>query len=82
MAQLRRVEGVTTVIDHLRISNGGPAVGDGDLRAAVCERLPDFVVDESRIDRYIAHIVNGMKYLPVTFTPGSRLSAGGDRSGR
>ncbi|GAA0836926.1 MAG: BON domain-containing protein [Cupriavidus sp.] len=39
VAQLRRVEGVSTVIDHLRISNGGPAVGDGDLRAAVCERL-------------------------------------------
>ncbi|MEN7528339.1 MULTISPECIES: BON domain-containing protein [unclassified Cupriavidus] len=39
VAHLRRVDGVTTVIDHLRIANGGPVVGDGDLRAAVCERL-------------------------------------------
>ena len=39
VAQLHRVEGVTTVIDHLRVANSGPVVGDGDLRAAVCERL-------------------------------------------
>ncbi|SDD97240.1 BON domain-containing protein [Cupriavidus sp. YR651] len=38
-AQLRRVEGVTTVIDHLRVTDGSPPVGDGELRDAVCERL-------------------------------------------
>lgn len=39
VARLRRVDGVTTVIDHLRLAHAGPSVGDGDLRAAVCERL-------------------------------------------
>ncbi|QWC90588.1 BON domain-containing protein [Cupriavidus metallidurans] len=38
-AQLRRVDGVTMVIDHLRIANGGTQIGDGEVRAAVCERL-------------------------------------------
>ena len=46
-----------------------------EILAAVSTRLPDYVVDESRIDRYIAHIVNGMKFLPVTFTPGRLSSA-------
>lgn len=36
---LRRVDGVTSVIDHLRVTNGGVTVGDGELRDAVCERL-------------------------------------------
>lgn len=39
VARLRRVDGVSTVIDHLRIAHAGPMVGDGDVRAAVCERL-------------------------------------------
>ena len=38
-ARLRRLDGVSTVIDHLRIAHAGPMVGDGDVRAAVCERL-------------------------------------------
>ncbi|NUO84471.1 MAG: BON domain-containing protein [Cupriavidus sp.] len=38
-ATLRRVDGVTSVIDHLRVANGGAPVGDGELRDAVCERL-------------------------------------------
>lgn len=38
-AQLRKVDGVTAVIDHLRIADGGMPVGDGELRDAVCERL-------------------------------------------
>ena len=36
---LRRVDGVTSVIDHLRVMNGSVTVGDGELRDAVCERL-------------------------------------------
>ncbi|MBP0624663.1 BON domain-containing protein [Cupriavidus consociatus] len=36
---LRRVDGVTSVIDHLRVTDGGATVGDGELRDAVCERL-------------------------------------------
>ena len=39
VARLRRVDGVSTVIDHLRIADGGMPVGDGELRDAVCERL-------------------------------------------
>ncbi|SCB22777.1 BON domain-containing protein [Cupriavidus alkaliphilus] len=38
-ATLRRVDGVTSVIDHLRVTDGGAPVGDGELRDAVCERL-------------------------------------------
>lgn len=38
-ATLRRVDGVTAVIDHLRVADGGMPVGDGELRDAVCERL-------------------------------------------
>ncbi len=38
-ATLRRVDGVTSVIDHLRVADGGMPVGDGALRDAVCERL-------------------------------------------
>lgn len=38
-ATLRRVDGVTSVIDHLRVADGGMPVGDGELRDAVCERL-------------------------------------------
>jgi len=36
---LRRIDGVSSVIDHLRVADGGMAVGDGELRDAVCERL-------------------------------------------
>jgi cytochrome P450 len=43
-----------------------------EIISAVITRIPDYAVDESRIDRYVAHIVNGMKFLPVTFTPGQR----------
>jgi len=38
-AHVRRVDGVTAVIDHLRVADGAVPVGDGALRDAVCERL-------------------------------------------
>jgi osmotically-inducible protein OsmY len=38
-AIVRKVDGVTSVIDHLRVTDGGVPVGDGELRDAVCERL-------------------------------------------
>ncbi|KAF7962914.1 phospholipid-binding protein [Cupriavidus sp. UYMMa02A] len=38
-AMVRRVDGVTSVIDHLRVADGSTPVGDGELRDAVCERL-------------------------------------------
>jgi osmotically-inducible protein OsmY len=38
-ATVRRVDGVPEVNDHLRVSDGGAAVGDGELRNAVCVRL-------------------------------------------
>ncbi len=40
-AQMRRVDGVSSVIDHLRVADGSNPVGDGELRAAVCDRLLD-----------------------------------------
>lgn len=38
-ASVRRVDGVSAVIDHLRVADGGAAVGDGELRNAICVRL-------------------------------------------
>ena len=42
--------------------------------ASVLRRLPDYEVDESRIERYQGPIVDGIKELPVTFTPGRRIA--------
>jgi osmotically-inducible protein OsmY len=36
-ARMRQVEGVSSVIDHLRIA--GAPIGDGELRGRMCERL-------------------------------------------
>lgn len=41
--------------------------------STVLRRLPDYEVDETRISRYQGPIVDGIKELPVTFTPGKRL---------
>ena len=38
-ARMRKIDGVSCVIDHLRVANGAAPAGDGELRNAVCERL-------------------------------------------
>lgn len=38
-ARMRKIDGVSQVIDHLRVANGTSEAGDGELRNAVCERL-------------------------------------------
>ncbi len=38
-ARMRKIDGVSCVIDHLRVANGAAPAGDGELRHAVCERL-------------------------------------------
>jgi cytochrome P450 len=46
---------------------------------AVLDRMPDFVCDESKAVHYdTTGVINGMKNLPATFTPGRRLGAGLD----
>jgi hypothetical protein len=42
----------------------------------VLTRLGDYVVDESRTERYPSiGIINGLISMPVTFTPGPRLGS-------
>jgi len=44
---------------------------------AVLDRMPDFVTDPAGAVHYdTVGVINGMKHLPATFTPGRRLGAG------
>jgi cytochrome P450 len=44
---------------------------------AVLDRMPDFVCDPAGAVHYdTTGVINGMKHLPATFTPGPRLGAG------
>jgi hypothetical protein len=44
---------------------------------AVLDRMPDFVCDPAGAVHYdTTGVINGMKHLPATFTPGKRLGAG------
>ncbi|GGM98275.1 cytochrome P450 [Streptomyces fuscichromogenes] len=44
---------------------------------AVLDRMPDFACDPARAVHYdTTGVINGMKHLPATFTPGERLGAG------
>jgi cytochrome P450 len=45
------------------------------MLGAVLDRMPDFVCDKAGADHYPSTgIINGMRKLPATFTPGERLS--------
>ncbi|OZF54208.1 cytochrome P450 [Rhodococcus sp. 14-2470-1a] len=45
------------------------------LIGQILERMPDFAIDESKMQRYIRQGVNvGFRSLPATFTPGVRRS--------
>jgi hypothetical protein len=47
----------------------------------VLERTPDFVCDPAGAVHYDSTgVINGMKNLPATFTPGRRLGAGLDQT--
>ena len=44
---------------------------------AVLDRMPDFVCDPAGAVHYdTTGVINGMKHLPATFTPGKRLGTG------
>ena len=47
------------------------------MLTAVLERMPDYECDPSGAVRYeTVGVINGMKHLPATFTPGPRVGAG------
>jgi cytochrome P450 len=47
------------------------------MLVAVLDRMPDFVCDPAGAVHYdTTGVINGMKNLPATFTPGKRLGAG------
>jgi cytochrome P450 len=51
------------------------------MLTAVLDRLPDFVCDATGAVHYdTVGIINGMKKLPATFTPGARIGAGLDET--
>ncbi len=57
-------------------SNVARAVFKTMLRA-VLDRMPDFVCDPAGAVHYdTTGVINGMKHLPATFTPGTRLGPG------
>ena len=51
------------------------------MLTAVLDRLPDFVCDPAGAVHYdTVGVINGMKKLPATFTPGKRLGIGLDET--
>jgi len=51
------------------------------MLTAVLDRMPDYVCDRSGAVHYdTIGVINGMKHLPATFTPGPRLGAGLDET--
>jgi cytochrome P450 len=48
---------------------------------AVLDRMPDFVCDPARAEHYqTIGIIQGMRHLPATFTPGPRIGDGLDQT--
>ena len=51
------------------------------MLAAVLERIPDYRCDpEGAVHYDTVAVINGMKHLPATFTPGARMGAGLDET--
>lgn len=47
------------------------------MLTAVLDRMPDYVCDPERTEHYeTIGVIQGMKHLPATFTPGKRLGPG------
>ena len=50
------------------------------MLTAVLDRMPDYVCDpEGTVHYETIGVIQGMKHLPATFTPGKRLGAGPGR---
>jgi hypothetical protein len=48
---------------------------------AVLDRMPDYVCDPARAEHYqTIGIIQGMKHLPASFTPGPRIGDGLDET--
>jgi cytochrome P450 len=66
---------------HRCIGSNVARVGFKAMLTAVLERMPDFRCDRSGTVHYdTIGVINGMKNLPATFTPGKRLGAGLDET--
>jgi len=51
------------------------------MLTAVLDRMPDYVCDPERTEHYeTIGVIQGMKHLPATFTPGERLGPGLDET--
>jgi cytochrome P450 len=51
------------------------------MLTAVLDRMPDYVCDPEGAEHYESiGVIQGMKHLPATFTPGKRLGAGLDQT--
>jgi cytochrome P450 len=51
------------------------------MLVAVLDRMPDYVCDPARAEHYeTIGIIQGMKHLPATFTPGPRIGDGLDET--
>ena len=51
------------------------------MLTAVLDRMPDYVCDpEGTVHYETIGVIQGMKHLPATFTPGKRLGAGLDET--
>ena len=51
------------------------------MLTAVLDRMPDYVCDAERTEHYeTIGVIQGMKHLPATFTPGERLGPGLDET--
>jgi hypothetical protein len=51
------------------------------MLTAVLDRMPDYVCDPEGAEHYESiGVIQGMKHLPATFTPGKRLGPGLDET--
>jgi cytochrome P450 len=62
---------------HRCIGSNVARSGFKTMLEAVLDRMPDFVCDPAGTVHYeTTQVINGMRYLPATFTPGERLGPG------
>ncbi|WP_029433972.1 cytochrome P450 [Blastococcus sp. URHD0036] len=62
---------------HRCIGSNVARAGFKTMVKAVLDRMPDFVCDPAGTVHYeTTQVINGMRYLPATFTPGKRLGPG------
>ncbi|MGY1743596.1 MULTISPECIES: cytochrome P450 [unclassified Blastococcus] len=62
---------------HRCIGSNVARAGFKTMTKAVLDRMPDYVCDPAGTVHYeTTQVINGMRHLPATFTPGRRLGAG------